>query len=78
MNQERFRCLRFAYEAGKTGGSMPAVMNATNEVAVEAFTKRIGFLTVEDLIEKAMNHHNVIARPSLGKFWKLMQPQDGL
>lgn len=66
MNQERFRCLRFAYEAGKTGGSMPAVMNAANEVAVEAFLqKRIGFLTVEDLIEKAMNHHNVIARPSL-------------
>lgn len=47
----------------KTGGSMPAVMNAANEVAVEAFLqKRIGFLTVEDLIEKAMNHHNVIAR----------------
>lgn len=44
---------------------MPAVMNAANEVAVEAFTKEIGFLTVEDLIEKAMNHHNVIARPSL-------------
>ena len=66
MNQERFRCLRFAYEAGKAGGSMPAVMNAANEVAVEAFLqKRIGFLTVEDLIEKAMNHHNVIARPSL-------------
>ena len=66
MNQERFRCRRFAYEAGKAGGSMPAVMNAANEVAVEAFLqKRIGFLTVEDLIEKAMNHHNVIARPSL-------------
>ena len=66
MDQERFRCLRFAYEAGKAGGSMPAVMNAANEVAVEAFLqKRIGFLTVEDLIEKAMNHHNVIARPSL-------------
>ena len=53
MDQERFRCLRFAYEAGKAGGSMPAVMNAANEVAVEAFLqKRIGFLTVEDLIEK--------------------------
>ena len=66
MDQERFRCLRFAYEAGKAGGSMPAVMNAANEVAVEAFLqKRIDFLTVEDLIEKAMNHHNVIARPSL-------------
>ncbi|PFK46123.1 1-deoxy-D-xylulose-5-phosphate reductoisomerase [Bacillus cereus] len=66
MDQERFRCLRFAYEAGKMGGSMPAVMNAANEVAVEAFLqKKIGFLTVEDLIEKAMHHHNVIARPSL-------------
>ncbi|MEH7456903.1 1-deoxy-D-xylulose-5-phosphate reductoisomerase [Bacillus pseudomycoides] len=66
MDQERFRCLRFAYEAGKTGGSMPAVMNAANEVAVAAFLqKKIGFLAVEDLIEKAMHHHNVIARPSL-------------
>ena len=44
MNQERFRCLRFAYEAGKAGGSMPAVMNAANEVAVEAFYKRNWFL----------------------------------
>ncbi|WP_369903014.1 1-deoxy-D-xylulose-5-phosphate reductoisomerase [Bacillus manliponensis] len=66
MDMDRFRCLRFAYEAGKTGGSMPTVMNAANEAAVEAFLQRkIGFLAVEDLIEKAMHHHNVISRPSL-------------
>lgn len=66
MDMDRFRCLHFAYEAGKAGGSMPTVMNAANEAAVEAFLQRkIGFLTVEDLIEKAMHHHNVIACPSL-------------
>ncbi len=66
MDMERFRCLQFAYEAGKMGGSMPTVMNAANEAAVEAFLqKKISFLTVEELIEKAMHHHNVIARPSL-------------
>ncbi|MDR4241358.1 1-deoxy-D-xylulose-5-phosphate reductoisomerase, partial [Bacillus mycoides] len=56
----------FAYEPGQAGGSMPAVMNAANEVAVEAFLQKIlGFLTVAALIEQAMNHHTVLARPSV-------------
>ncbi|GAA3323610.1 hypothetical protein GCM10020331_048170 [Ectobacillus funiculus] len=37
MDFGRFRCLQFAYEAGRTGGSLPAVMNAANEAAVAAF-----------------------------------------
>ena len=37
MDLERFRCLKFAYEAGKKGGTMPTVLNAANEVAVAAF-----------------------------------------
>lgn len=54
----RFPCLRLAYEALDTGGSLPAVMNAANEVAVEAFLQnRIGFLGIARLIEAVMKHH---------------------
>lgn len=66
MDFGRFRSLQFAYEAGRTGGSLPAVMNAANEAAVAAFLQgKIGFLTIEELIEKAMHHHSVISHPSL-------------
>ncbi|QEK98688.1 1-deoxy-D-xylulose-5-phosphate reductoisomerase [Bacillus amyloliquefaciens] len=63
---ERFRCLQFAFESGKIGGTMPTVLNAANEEAVAAFLAgRISFLSIEDLIEKALDRHNVIQDPSL-------------
>ncbi|MCJ2145652.1 1-deoxy-D-xylulose-5-phosphate reductoisomerase [Bacillus sp. B19-2] len=63
---ERFRCLQFAYESGKIGGTMPTVLNAANEEAVAAFLSgRISFLGIEDIIEKALESHQVIAKPSL-------------
>ncbi|MCP8969028.1 1-deoxy-D-xylulose-5-phosphate reductoisomerase [Ectobacillus ponti] len=66
MDLERFRCLRFAYEAGRMGGSLPTVMNAANEAAVEAFLQRkISFLQIEELIEQAMYHHTVCPNPGL-------------
>lgn len=66
MDLERFRCLRFAFEAGKAGGTMPAVMNAANEAAVAAFLEdRITFLQIEDLIEKAMDNHEITQNPNL-------------
>ncbi|UOY93642.1 1-deoxy-D-xylulose-5-phosphate reductoisomerase [Ectobacillus sp. JY-23] len=66
MNLERFRCLDFAFQAGKTGGSLPTVMNAANEAAVAAFLdKKISFLQIEDLIEEAMQRHVVVHNPSL-------------
>lgn len=66
MDFERFRCLKFAYEAGKAGGTLPAVMNAANEAAVAAFLQdRITFLQIEDLIEKAMDSHEITVNPSL-------------
>src|SRR5690606_37960201 len=37
MDFDRFRCLKFAYDAGKAGGTMPTVLNAANEAAVAAF-----------------------------------------
>ncbi|WP_144556666.1 1-deoxy-D-xylulose-5-phosphate reductoisomerase [Bacillus pumilus] len=63
---DRYRCLHFAYESGKIGGTMPAVLNAANEMAVDAFLKgKVTFLQIEELIEKALNRHHVISTPSL-------------
>ena len=54
---ETFRCLALAIEAGTTGGTLPAVMNAANEVAVAAFlAEQIPYLGIAELVERAMNH----------------------
>ena len=59
---ELFPCLRLAYEALKAGGTMPAVLNAANEVAVEAFlTRKIPFLAIPEVIELTMQKHQVSA-----------------
>ena len=52
-----FRCLALAIEAGTTGGTLPAVMTAANEVAVAAFlAEQIPYLGIAELVERAMNH----------------------
>lgn len=59
-DMSRFRCLALALEAAKTGGTMPAVLNGSNEIAVDAFLKgQIGFLDIPALIEKTMRTHNI-------------------
>jgi 1-deoxy-D-xylulose-5-phosphate reductoisomerase len=66
MDYDRFRCLHFAIEAGKKGGTLPTVLNAANEVAVESFLEsKISFLQIEDLVEKALSKHQSIENPSL-------------
>jgi 1-deoxy-D-xylulose-5-phosphate reductoisomerase len=66
MDVNRFRCMQFAYEAGKKGGTLPTVLNAANEVAVAAFLdEKISFLQIEDLIEKALSKHDLINNPDL-------------
>ena len=63
---ETFKGLKFAYEAGKIGGSMPCVFNAANEVAVAAFLGgKINFLQIYDVIENAMNTRAVVKNPTL-------------
>ncbi len=63
---EMFPCLKYAYEAGNTGGTLPAVMNAANEIAVHAFLEnRIRFLDIQKLIKKMMGKHKIIKNPSL-------------
>lgn len=66
VDLNRFRCLDFAYQAGKMGGTILTVMNAANEAAVGAFLQgKIKFLEIEDIIEKMMNNHVNIQHPDL-------------
>ena len=52
----RFPCLKLAYDALQAGGSAPALLNAANEIAVEAFlNRRIGFRMIDQLIDRVMN-----------------------
>jgi 1-deoxy-D-xylulose-5-phosphate reductoisomerase len=58
-DMDRFRCLSLALQAIEAGGSVPAVMNGANEVAVESFLGgRIGFLQIPALIQRTMEAHN--------------------
>ena len=61
-----FRCLTFAEQAANTGGSMPTVMNAANEIAVSLFLAgEISFTGIMDLIENVMQNHKMNTNPSL-------------
>jgi 1-deoxy-D-xylulose-5-phosphate reductoisomerase len=64
----RFPCLQMAFDAGRIGGTMPTVLNAANEVAVEKFlNKTIPFLGIEATIEKTLTKHEPISNPQLGE-----------
>jgi len=63
----RFPMLRLAYEAGRTGGTLPAVFNAANETAVQLFLQRkIRFLQIEEIVERVMEAHRTEQNPDLG------------
>lgn len=67
-DEETFPCLRLASEAFKAGGTMPAVLNAANEIAVAAFLQeQIRFSDIPLLISAAMAEHHVQAATSLQK-----------
>ncbi|ETW96015.1 MAG: 1-deoxy-D-xylulose 5-phosphate reductoisomerase [Candidatus Entotheonella factor] len=58
---DRFPCLRLAFDAARLGGTMPAVLNAANEIAVQAFLDgQIGFLDIPDIIEWTMTQHDAV------------------
>jgi 1-deoxy-D-xylulose-5-phosphate reductoisomerase len=68
---ETFRNLGLAFEALKSGGNMPCILNAANEVVVEAFLKdKIGFLQMSDIIEKTMQKSSFINNPTLEDYIK--------
>ena len=57
-----FKGIDLAYRAGRIGGTMPTVFNASNEIAVELFMKKkIKFLDIYRIIEDAMNSHQVVS-----------------
>ncbi len=64
-DMERFRNLALAYEALDRAGNMPCIVNAANEVVVEAFLKdRIGFLCMSDIIEQTMQKVGYVKTPT--------------
>ena len=64
-DMDRFRNLAFAFDAANKGGNMPCIVNAANEIVVEAFLKeKIGFLDMSDIIEKTMQRASFIQKPT--------------
>lgn len=65
---DKFPCLKLAIEAGKAGGTYPAVLCAVDEVAVELFlSQRIGFVDIAHLIERTLEQHQRVAHPDIGE-----------
>ncbi len=63
---DRFPALELARRAGEVGGTLPAVMNAANEVAVEAFVnRRLGFTEITATVRRTMDAHKVVSHPTL-------------
>ncbi len=63
---DRFPCLRLGIEAGKEGGTCPAVLVAADEVAVELFlSRRIRLVDIAQLIERVLEQHQTIAHPEI-------------
>lgn len=63
---EKFPCLKLAFEAGKQGGTLPAVMNAANEEAVFMFLAgKISLWEIFEITKKIMSEHKNIQNPSL-------------
>ncbi|HVO65749.1 MAG TPA: 1-deoxy-D-xylulose-5-phosphate reductoisomerase [Syntrophales bacterium] len=70
-DMEKFPTLRLAYEAGKAGGTMPAVLNAANEIAVEAFLgETVKFTDISKIIEGVIAIHKPKDFPSLGEIFE--------
>lgn len=70
-DMETFPCLNLAYQAIQKGGNMPTIMNAANEIAVEAFLRGgIGFLEIPEIIANAMSKYNFIAKANVNDFFE--------
>lgn len=66
VDYDRFPCLKLAMDAGKSGGTYPAVLCAADEVAVELFlSHRISFTDIAKVVQKTLEQHQNIPQPSL-------------
>jgi 1-deoxy-D-xylulose-5-phosphate reductoisomerase len=71
---DTFKCLGFAYEASKAGGSYPVVLNAANEVLVQQFLEgRIRFLDIQNTIEKLLQKHEPVIQLDLDTILEIDQ-----
>ena len=73
-DKEKYPCMQLAYSAGKCSGTMPAVLNAANEMVVEQFlNENISFLEIPKYIEKACDYHlkDLIKSPDLDDILKV-------
>ena len=65
---ERFPALELARRAGEVGGTLPAVLNAANEVAVEGFVNgRLSFLQISETVARTLKHHQLVEHPTLAQ-----------
>ncbi|MFC1560277.1 1-deoxy-D-xylulose-5-phosphate reductoisomerase [Candidatus Margulisiibacteriota bacterium] len=65
-NKQKFPCLDYAYRAGKTGGTMPAVLNAANDEATRLFLEeQISFADIPKIIKNSMDKHKIIPEPTI-------------
>jgi len=65
-DEDRFPALLLARRAGEVGGTLPAVLNAANEIAVDAFVdRRISFPQIFETVKDAMDRHTLVPHPSL-------------
>jgi 1-deoxy-D-xylulose-5-phosphate reductoisomerase len=71
-NFDKFPCLRLAYHAAKIGQSVPAVLNAANEICVQAFLdKKIGFMGIPKLIERVLELHQPVPLKNLSQLCEI-------
>ncbi len=69
-----FPALNLARAAGETGGTLPAVLNAANEIAVAAFLdRRVRFTRIWQMVEEVMNRHSTVAHPDLDEILRADQ-----
>jgi 1-deoxy-D-xylulose-5-phosphate reductoisomerase len=63
---ENFPCLNLAYRAADIGGTMPAVLNGANEIAVDSFLKeKIRFVDIPEVIDAVMQSHSLVSSPAI-------------
>ena len=63
---DKFECIKLAYQAGKSGGTYPTVLNVSNDMAVDMFlNKMIKFLDIPKIISTALDSHNNVSNPNI-------------
>ena len=66
VDYDKFRCIKLAYEAGRSGGTYPVVLNVANDLLVDLFLiDKIKFLDIEKVIEESLNNHSSISNPTM-------------